>query len=163
MNYKGPKFNLNELPFTVDLLSTGGFIKVEYFKIHDGDTAVFKINKIRESVRLLVIDTPELEPNPAPFGQEAKDYFEYILTHAKEIYLESDIHSSFRDDTQKRRILAWLWVDGELVNYNLVRMGYAEVKYIESENLKYLSYLKEAEVEAKKENLRIFNEEDVCI
>ena len=157
----GPKLKLNDKPFSKNLNAKGGFIKAEYFKCTDGDTAVFKINGIRENVRLLVINTPELEKEPYSF--EAKEYLEYVLSHATEIYLQSDKKSSLRDTTERRRLLCWVWVDGELVNYNLVRLGFATVKYVQSEKLKYLKKLRKAYEQAKQEKLRIHSiEEELC-
>ena len=130
--------------------------------------SVFKIDGVREIVRLLVINTPELGDNPEMFAVEARDYLEYVLSHAESIYLQTDKKSDLRDSTERRRLLCWLWVDNELVNYNLVRLGYAKVKYIQSEKLRYLKNLRYAERLAKEENLRIHSvsrniEEELCI
>ena len=167
-NYRGPKLKFNNKPFSRNLDAKGGFVKAEYFKCTDGDTAVFKIDGVREIIRLLVINTPELGDNPEMFAVEAKDYLEYVLSHAESIYLQTDKKSDLRDSTERRRLLCWLWVDDELVNYNLVRLGYAKVKYIQSEKLRYLKNLKYAERLAKEENLRIHSvsrniEEELCI
>lgn len=102
------------------------------------------------------------------FAVEARDYLEYVLSHAGSIYLQTDKKSDLRDSTERRRLLCWLWVDDELVNYNLVRLGYAKVKYIQSEKLRYLKNLRYAERLAKEENLRIHSvsrniEEELCI
>lgn len=155
MIYRGPKLKIKDKPFSKNLLPKGGFVKANFFKCTDGDTAVFKINNLRENVRLLVINTPELIEGVNNYAIEAKEYLEYVLLHAKEIYLQSDKHSDLRDSTERRRLLCWLWVDGELINYNLVRMGYAVVKYVQSEKLKYLKKLHHAEELAKEEKLRI--------
>ena len=160
MEYKGPKLKLKDKPFSKNLNAKGGFVKATYFKNIDGDTAVFKIDGKRETVRLLVINTPELSPNKEPYSLEAKEYFTHILENAKEIYLQSDKASTLRDTTEARRLLAWVWVDNELVNYNLVRFGYATVKYVASEKLRYLKKLRKAEDLAKKECLRIHSLEE---
>ena len=160
MEYKGPKLKIKDKPFSKDLKPKGGFLKATYFKNIDGDTAVFKIDGKRETVRLLVINTPELSPVEKPYAKEAKEYFTNILENAKEIYLQSDKNSSLRDTTEARRLLAWVWVDNQLVNYNLVRMGFANVEYVASEKLKYLKKLRKAEKLAKKEKLRIHSVEE---
>ena len=160
MMYSGPKLKLKDKRFSKNLEAKGGFLKATFFKIVDGDTAVFKIDGKRETVRLLVINTPELLPTPKPYSVEAKEYFTSILENAKEIYLQSDKHSTLRDTTEGRRLLAWVWVDNELVNYNLVRLGYANVEYVANEKLRYLRKLRKAEILAKKEKLRIHNIEE---
>lgn len=154
MTVNNPKLKLNNKPFSKNLYGKGGFIKVDFFKITDGDTAVFKINGIRESVRLLVIDTPEMVPL-MPYAEEAKAFLEQNLTNAKEIYLQSDKKSDLRDKTERKRLLAWVWVDGELINYQLVRRGLALVKYVQNEKLRYLKKLRKAEQLAKSEQLGI--------
>ncbi len=166
-SYRGPKLKLNDKPFSKNLNAKGGFVKAEFFKCTDGDTAVFKINGIREIVRLLVINTPEFSDVPEMFAVEAKEYLEYVLSHAKNIYLQTDKKSALRDSTERRRLLCWVWVDNELVNYNLVRLGFAEIKYIQNEKLKYLKKLRLAEKLAKEDNLRIHSidrkiEEELC-
>ncbi len=167
-NYRGPKLKLNEKPFSRNLDAKGGFVKAEFFKCTDGDTAVFKIDGIREIVRLLVINTPELSPITEPYALDARDYLEYILSHSKEIYLQTDKKSDLRDSTERRRLLCWVWADSELVNYNLVRLGFANVKYVQSEKLRYLKNLRYAESLAKSDSLRIHSisrkkEEELCI
>lgn len=141
-SYDGPKLVLNDLPFCVNFKPTNGFIKASFVEIIDGDTAYFKINNVIESVRFMVVDTPSIYPNIEKLGIEAKDYTESILKNAKEIYLESDSYNNLRDDTQAHRLLAWIWADGELLNYNLVKYGFATNKYIINNNMKYLDYLK---------------------
>ena len=104
----------------------------EYYKVIEPDFPEWLVE---------YINTPELLPTPKPYSVEAKEYFTSILENAKEIYLQSDINSTLRDTTEGRRLLAWVWVDNELVNYNLVRLGYANVEYVANEKLRYLKIL----------------------
>ena len=157
MLYRGPKLKLNDKPFSRNLNAKGGFVKAEFFKCTDGDTAVFKIDGVREIVRLLVINTPEIKDIPESYAIDAKEYTEYVLSHAEEIYLQTDKKSDLRDSTERRRLLCWVWTDKELLNYNLVRLGYAKVQYVQSEKLRYLKNLRYAEELAKEEGLRIHN------
>ena len=75
-------------------------------------------------------------------GMNNKEYTEYVLSHAEEIYLQTDKKSDLRDSTERRRLLCWVWTDKELLNYNLVRLGYAKVQYVQSEKLRYLKNLR---------------------
>ncbi len=145
---------ITKRPFSKNFVPKGGFVKFDFIRSKDGDTMVGKINGVRENVRLLVIDTPELAKEE-PFAEEAKDYLNNVLENAKEVYLQSDRKSSLRDNTEQKRLLAWVWADGELVNYNLVRLGYARVRYIENEQLHYLKRLRKAEKLAKRKKRRI--------
>lgn len=155
MKYTGPKQREKRLGyFCINNVPKGGLIKVEYLYTIDGDTAYFKVGEGGESVRFYLINTPELYNNE-PYALEAREYTEKILSSAKEIYIQSDVNNLLRDKTESRRILAWVWVDKELLNYKLVREGYATVKYVYSEKSLCYKQLMKAEALAKKEKLRI--------
>lgn len=160
MGYTGPILRLNKKVFIKrNKFAGGGFKKVELVYVIDGDTAVFKFDGKEEKVRFLAIDTPEIRPIPKPFSSSAKEYTTYVLTHAKNIYLQSDPSVDLRDDTPSKRLLAWIWVDGELLNYNLVENGYALIKYVDSNNLIYLKDLYQAETNAINNDLRLYEGE----
>lgn len=154
--YYGPKLDGLDLnkPFCIGFKANGGFIKVTYSNIEDGDTAYFNIDHYSESVRFNMIDAL---PKDTYLGELAKNYLEEVLKNAKEIILESDPYNDFRDLSKGHRILAWVWADGKLTNYLLVRNGYAKVAYIQNENMKYIDIMKNAEKKAKKEKLGIHN------
>lgn len=160
MEYKGPIFKLNDKPFIINKkYAGGGFKEVELVKVIDGDTAHFKIDGKKRKVRFLVIDTPELSPYQMPYSLSAKQYTEHVLTHCKKIYLQTDIESGLYDETPSKRLLAWVWADDELLNYNLVEMGYAYVKYVTSEKQLYINDLRNALKIADERNIRIHEEE----
>ena len=156
MIYDGPKLVFNDKPFCLNNMPCGGFIKVEYLNTIDGDTAYFKVGNVNESVRLYLINTPEVYKDE-PYAKYAKEYTKNILENAKEIYLQSDVNNLLRDNTESRRILAWLWVDGMLYNYVLVRNGLATIKYVLNDDVLYLDLLKEAQLKAEKEQLNIYS------
>lgn len=68
----------------------------------------------------MVINTPEIHPVVKPYANEAKNYTNQVLSKAKTIYLQSDRNDSLYDDTQSHRLLAWIWADYKLLNYQLV-------------------------------------------
>ena len=109
----------------------------------------------------MVVDTPKhivhsgIESEIEPFGPEATSFSYNTLKGAKEIFLQSDTGNNLRDDTSSRRLLAWIWCDGKLLNYMLVRLGLGFNHYIITENMFYLDIMRKAEEEAKKENLGI--------
>lgn len=156
MKYLGPKIKKMKLkPFCKDFFPKNGFIKVEFKDIIDGDTAYFLINGFVESVRFMVVDTPSIYPNIQEYGIEARDFTLNILKNGKEIYLESDKYNNLYDDTLNKRLLAWVWVDGKLLNYLLVQNGYASNKYVIHHKMKYLKYLDDAFEYAKNNKLGI--------
>ena len=166
MEYFGPLLEdyFSDLPFCSNLLPKDGFIKADFIKIADGDTAFFKVNGLTELVRFMVVDTPKhliqsgIDSEIEPLGPEATAFSEDILKNAKEIYLESDSGNNLRDDTTSKRLLAWIWCDGKLLNYMLVRNGYAFNNYIISEKMKYLDIMRKAEDDARNEKLGIFKD-----
>lgn len=144
MSYLGPKLKLNKLPFIQNNKSGGGFKEVSLIKVIDGDTARFLIDEKNIKVRFLVVDTPEIKPHQQPYAKMAKEYTNYILTKAKKIYLQTDPFSSLYDDTPEKRLLAWIWTDNELLNYNLIEQGFSQIKYVKNPNLLYLDDLNKA-------------------
>ena len=134
MKYVGPSYKPNNQPFCIDDLPMGGFVKVTFLKIVDGDTAHFLL--------------------------EAKNYTNQVLSKAKTIYLQSDRNDSLYDDTQSHRLLAWIWADYKLLNYQLVEKGYASVRYVNSEKLSYLDDLYKAQDIAIAKKRGIHNKKD---
>lgn len=116
----------------------------------DGDTAkfVFSDGSI-SSTRFLAIDTPEtVKPNTPvqPYGKEASDYTCNQLTTAQEIKLEYDPGSDKYD--KYNRVLAWVYVDGRLLQKELIEQGLGEVAYLYGDYL-YTDILEDAENVAK--------------
>ena len=117
--------------------------EVTYSYDLDGDSAVFIIEEVETECRFLGIDTPEKDTE---MGIEAAAYTKNALRNAKEIVLELDPASDKYD--KYGRYLAWVWLDGELLQYKLVEEGYAEIKYIYG-NYKYMDKLYSLQNEAK--------------
>ena len=109
--------------------------------VSDGDTIRVDVGGQVETLRLILIDTPEThDPNNPPecYGAEATAFLEGLLPRGSELYLETDV--SERD--RFGRLLRYVWLDrGDevyLVNEAMVRSGYAaqstfppDVKYEE--------------------------------
>ena len=128
-------------------------------KCTDGDTAHFYINGEDTTVRFLGIDTPEtVKANTPeqPFGKEASNYTCNFLTNAKEIQIEYE--ESDKID-KYGRTLGWIFVDGILLQTQLVKEGLAEVKYLK-DSYKYANELKAAEKEAQLNRRNIWADEN---
>ena len=89
-------------------LPLGGCLKVTFDHEIDGDTAGFWVDGEIKTVRFFVIDTPEVSPKPDPYGLTAKQYTSEKLKNASEIYLQSDKLDSLFDNTERKRLLAWI-------------------------------------------------------
>lgn len=102
----------------------GGMILVTLAGINDGDTASFNPGFINDQrMRFLGIDTPETYPYKDPWGPEAKEFTTQMLTSATTIYLQSDPDLGTSDNYG--RTLGYIWVDGVLLNYQLIRNGFS--------------------------------------
>lgn len=132
-------------------------IEVELIKCTDGDTAHFLINGHDTTVRFLAIDTPEYTKEKEPFGKEASDFTCQALQNANIIELEYDEGSQKTD--KYGRDLAWVFVDGELLQKQLVSSGLAEVRYVYGDYA-YTNELYEAQAQAKQNKLYLWSEGD---
>ena len=131
---------------------------VKFDKCIDGDTMGVYIKNEYKKVRFLSINAPEIDHGDGDgqyYGEESKNYVCDKIKNAKSIELEYDDKS---DKTDKYgRVLAWVWVDGELLQKDLVSNGYAEVKYV-YDNYKYSDELKELEKSAKEEKIGMWSD-----
>ena len=117
-----------------------------YQYVHDGDTAVFFLDDGEQVIcRFLAIDTPEIGEEGY---DEAKRYTDNALEKASKIVLELDPNSERYDKYD--RLLAWVWVDGDLLQARLIENGLARIGYIYHDYL-YLDHLQEIEKNVTRE------------
>lgn len=95
---------------------------VSVTKCVDGDTAHF--SKVGNT-RLLYVDTPESTNKIQPYGKTASNYTCSKLKNAKKIQLQYD--GTKKD--KYGRTLAWVWVDGRLLQKDLIQKGYVKGFY----------------------------------
>lgn len=125
----------------------------------DGDTAKVTMNNEKVTVRFLGIDTPETvhpEKEVEPYGPEASNFTKETLKNATKIELEFDNNADKQD--KYNRYLAWIWVDGELLQEKIIKKGFAKT-YMLQDNYKYAGRLQEAEEEAKENKLGIWSDD----
>ena len=122
----------------------------------DGDTAEFIVGEEQIRVRFLGIDTPEASHYYEAWGYQASQFACERLTNAEEIVLERDWDGVLRDTYL--RYLAFIWVDGRLLNLELVEMGLAEQRG--AITLKYGVDIFEADMDAREAGLKMFGEND---
>lgn len=102
----------------------------KFSKCIDGDTAYLIIDDKDIKVRFLAIDTPETVDTNKPeetFGKEASDFTCNMLTNANEIIIETE--NSYSVD-KYGRTLGWVWIDGKLLQDEIVKNGLGQVAYI---------------------------------
>jgi micrococcal nuclease len=120
----------------------------------DGDTIEVVRDGERDTVRLLGVDTPETRHPTEPvqcFGPEAAAYTARRLT-GRTVRLEGDVEARDRYD----RRLAYVILDGERFNDELLRLGYAELLVIEPNHAHARTMLR-AELEAKRAGLGLWS------
>lgn len=121
----------------------------------DGDTFIAILEDgSRERVRMLLLDTPETkkEGTPVqPFGPEASEYTKKLLG-GKQVELEFDEEQ--RD--QYDRMLAYVYLNGEMVNEKLLEQGLARV-VVYQPNDKYIDEFREIQNKAKQQKLGVWS------
>lgn len=133
--------------------------KVDLIQVTDGDTIKVKVNGKEESVRFLLVDTPETNHprlGKQPMGEEAKQFTENMLENAKVIELEKDV--SERD--KYGRFLAYVYADGKSVQEELLQNGLARVAYVYQPNVKYVDTYRKIQEEAQKKGVGIWKWEN---
>ena len=140
-------------------LTIAGQYKV--VRVVDGDTIVIRYNGNYEKVRLLCVNTPESvhpdEKQNIPMGKVASKYTQKKLI-GKFVNLEFEI-KKIRGNYG--RLLAYVFVDGQNLNLDLVRQGLSPyyTKYGKSE--KYDAEFRVAEKQARKDKLNIWGDPEL--
>jgi micrococcal nuclease len=117
-------------------------------EVDDGDTIEVRLGAHTDVVRLLGVDTPEIHHPTKPvqcFGPEAAAYTASRLA-GRTVRLEGDVEAR---DVYDRR-LAYVYVDGERFNDELLAEGYARLLVIPPNGMHARTMLAE-ELEAKRE------------
>jgi micrococcal nuclease len=156
-------FKIITLLFTLLIISPTLIIAGQYqvIRVVDGDTIVIRYNGKYEKVRLLCVNTPEsVHPDKKqniPMGKVASKYTQKKLT-GKYVDLEFEI-KKLRGNYG--RLLAYVFVDGQNFNLDLVKQGLSPyyTKYGKSE--KYDAEFRVAEKHARKEKLNIWGDPEL--
>jgi len=110
-------------------------------RIVDGDTIVCsRVGRIR----LIGMDTPEL--GQASFGVRAAEALAALIPVGSTVQLERDVEARDRYD----RVLAYVWHGGAMVNWLMVRHGFA-VTLTYPPNVQYVEWFAAAQRRAQAE------------
>ncbi len=129
--------------------------EVRVLRVIDGDTIEVGINGVTYKVRYIGIDAPELDDERAEFCDLAQKAtrLNRQLVEDETIRLEKDVSET----DEYGRLLRYLYIDDIFVNAELVRQGLAYAKIYEPDT-KYQDALDKAEVEAKQDEIGIWQE-----
>ncbi|MED4848156.1 thermonuclease family protein [Bacillus atrophaeus] len=122
----------------------------------DGDTIKVKYNGNVDTVRYLLVDTPESKKPDScvqPYGEDASKRNKELVSDGK-LQIEFD-KGDHRD--KYGRLLAYVYVDGKSVQETLLKEGLARVAYVYEPNTKYIDQFRKDEQEAKSEKLSIWS------
>ncbi|MDZ5782145.1 thermonuclease family protein [Marinococcus luteus] len=125
--------------------------------IVDGDTIDVDYEGGEERIRLILVDTPETkhpQMDVQPFGPEATEFTTSVL-EGEDVRLELGVEE--RD--YYGRLLAYVFVDGENFNQQLIEEGLARVA-VYPPNTEYLDEFEAAEEEARSAGIGIWSLED---
>jgi micrococcal nuclease len=121
-------------------------IPCELTRIVDGDT--IECRRVGR-VRLIGMDTPE--SGQEPYAEMATQALWSLLEMATTVGLERDVE--LRD--RYGRMLAYLWADGLMVNWALVRQGWAVILTYPP-NVQYVDWFTEAQRRAREEGVGLW-------
>ncbi|GGG17902.1 thermonuclease family protein [Paenibacillus abyssi] len=134
-------------------------IDAKVLKVSDGDTMTILINGKKETIRLLLVDTPESVhpkiPDPQPYAIEASNYAKKMLNN-KKVKIEIDV--SERD--RYGRLLCYLYIGEKMFNELLLEKGYARVAYVIPPNVKYVDRFRAIQKKAQQQAIGIWSIEN---
>ncbi len=126
--------------------SQSGLVKAT--RVIDGDTIEIEGG---QKVRYIGMDTPELSGSVGCFAQEAYSQNRQLV-EGKEVRLEKDVS----DKDRYGRLLRYVYVEDQFINDILVRTGHALEKAYPPD-IKYQNQFKDAEREARENNVGLWN------
>ncbi|RNF38498.1 thermonuclease family protein [Planococcus salinus] len=133
---------------STDTGGTENRTEVDVLSVIDGDTVKIMYDGKEETVRYLLVDTPETNHprfGEQPLGKEATEENRQII-ESGDVTIEFDAGERYDD---YGRLLAYFYVDGESVQEQLLQSGMARVAYVYPPNTRYLDDFKQAEQIAK--------------
>jgi micrococcal nuclease len=145
-NFLSPLFEDGSVP--------DGLESVRVVRVVDGDTIVVSRDGSEERVRFIGVDTPEsVHPDASknvPYGKVASAYTKDRL-EGKTVGLEFDVEERDRYG----RLLAYVYIDEEMFNEELVRKGHAMIATYPP-NVKYVERFTQAQEKAREEGLGLW-------
>jgi len=133
-----------------------GKIPVEVVDVTDGDTIKIVLEGQAQKLRLIGVDSPELNHptrGEEPFALSARDFTRKRLA-GQTVGLEFDVEKT----DQYGRLLGYIWLGDELFNETLLKEGYAQVVTFPP-NVKYVDRFRSAQQTAIQNGNGLWSEE----
>ncbi|MGN4679686.1 thermonuclease family protein [Bacillus cereus group sp. MYBK223-2] len=130
--------------------------KGKVLHIKDGDTIDVNVKGQKQTVRLLLLDTPESVSQKIPpqkMGKEASSFLKKQVD-GKSVTL---VYDRGQKEDKYGRKLAYVFCDGIHINEIMVKSGYGIIAYISRPNTTLLPEMLEAEKEAKETRAGVWN------
>lgn len=147
--------NVTNPPTASNKVSNYPTFETTVISVVDGDTFHALINNKDEKVRLILTDSPETVKRGVKiqrYGPEASAYTKSVLKPGTKVNLELDAQE--RD--QYGRILAYVYVDGKMLNETLLEKGLARVAVFPP-NTRYVDEFREIQEKAKQQKLGVWS------
>lgn len=131
-------------------------VDVKFLNANDGDTFTIELDGKKERIRLLMLDTPEMNYNkgePMPYAEEAKEFTTKTLQNATNVQVLFDVGP---EADHYDRLLAYVFVDGVSLHELLLSEGYAAMRYINKPNNTLEQELRAVQEQAEDEKVRIW-------
>jgi len=128
-------------------------VPARVIRVVDGDTSHVDLDGSDVTIRLIGIDTPEVD---GPFTEsecfgKAASHYAHELLEGREVQLEFDVERVDPFD----RTLAYVWLGGDLVNERIVAEGFATVSTFPP-NVRYVDRFLAAERLARERSLGLW-------
>lgn len=135
--------------------SVANQIPVSLIETVDGDTIKVNYKGREETVRYLLVDTPESKKP----GMCVQPYAESAYLRNKQLVNSGKLTLEFDGNQRDKydRLLAYVFVNGKSVQEQLLKEGYARVAYVYDPPYKYLSRFEKDEEYAKQKRLNIWS------
>ncbi|MED0702616.1 MULTISPECIES: thermonuclease family protein [Aeribacillus] len=133
-------------------------LEAKVIDVVDGDTMKVIVNNKKETIRLLLVDTPEsVHPTKPvqPFAIEASNFAKEMLSD-KKVELELGV----RERDKYGRLLVYLYINGQMFNEMLLENGLARVAYVHQPNTKYVDRFLDVQKKAQQKEIGIWSIEN---
>lgn len=131
-------------------------VKGKVIHIKDGDTIDVNVNGQKQTVRLLLLDTPESVSQKIPPQKRGKEASSFLKKQLKGKNVIIVYDRGPKEDKYGRK-LAYVFCEGIHINELMIKSGYGIVAYISKPNTTLLPQMLESEKEAKASKTGVWN------